>query len=152
MRILRLLPLTFVLVAPVLWIGAFYLSNTSYENFAGFSNYPVYALAVTGMWLFLLTLLVRSPDGKGSVLLVSMFYETGFFALTLWAISVVALFTIFGYGGHLSISISRSFVSSSAGASIVAVVAVYGAWRGDLLWERIHPWPLKFKSKKRRVK
>lgn len=147
-RILERLPLVFFGLYPLFWAAAFYLTMTPYRDIAAVLNYPVYAIAVTGMWFFLLSLLLRSKDGTGSVLLVCLFYETGFFALTLWAVSVIATLSIFGYENHFLESTARSFVAGSAGVVCITAAAVYGAWRRNLLDERIKPWPSVTKRRK----
>ena len=150
MTILHRLPLIFVVLAPIFWTGAFILGRAGHGSITSLVTYPAYALAITGIWLFLLGLLRRSQDGTGSVLLVCLFYETFFFAVTLWALAIIAPLLVFETDMPYLRHITRSFVVASAGASWVTVVIIYGAWRYDLLDAHIRPWP--WSRKDRRVR
>lgn len=150
MKRINRLPIIFVTLAPAIFTGVFLLGKMGFGTLVSLTSYPVYALATTAIWVFLLILLLRSRDGLAAVLLVCLFYVDGFFALTLWSLTFLAPVVVLAGDYPMVRDMTRSFIAASAGASTIAAFAIYRAWSRDLLDEKIPPFP--WGRKGRRVK
>lgn len=157
-RILERLPLIFVSVVPVFWIGSFFAAGR--EVLAATQTmtlYPIYAALVTALVAGLLSLYRRDNSGTASVLFVLFFYEMFFFALTLWGISVIVfarlIYPELADSAMLS-RLARAFVGSAAGGTAIAVAAFYGALRSRRLGHHIplFPWSRAKPGREKRVR
>lgn len=147
-KILNRLPLAFLALVPLFWLGGFLLGGLqkySVSNIQAIALYPTYATLVSVMLAGLYGLYRRDGSGTASILYVLFFYEMAFFSVTLWGVSAIVLIqALIPPLGELEIitQFARAFVSSGMGGTFVAVLAFYGAVRSGNLAKRIplFPW------------